>query len=148
MGTLDDPCSERVIGACIEVHRHLGPGLLESAYEACLCQELALRGIAHERQRPLPLLYKGMRLDCGYRLDLVVEGALIIEIKAVERVLPIHEAQVLTYLKLTGLTVGLIINFNAPILKRDLRRLTISAPDSGSPPPTPEPNEEHLGRRT
>lgn len=91
--------TERVIGACIEIHKALGPGLLESAYEECLCHELRLAGIEFERQRPLPVEYKGIKLDCGYRLDLVVQNRLIVELKAVQELLPIHEAQLLTYLK-------------------------------------------------
>jgi len=98
--------SERVLGACIEVHRHLGPGLLESAYEECLCHELSLTGLSFARQRPLPVIYKGVMLDCGYRLDVVINEKLVLELKAVDHVLPVHEAQVLTYLKLTGLDVG------------------------------------------
>ena len=114
--------TEQVIGAAIEVHKALGPGLLESAYEECLCRELALRGIPFERQRPLPVEYKGTKLDCGYRLDLVVAGAVIVEIKAVEIIEPIHEAQLLTYLKLGGWKLGLLINFNVPVLKEGIRR--------------------------
>jgi GxxExxY protein len=116
--------SDTVIGACIEVHRHLGPGLLESTYEHCLCHELALRGIPFRRQVPVPLSYKGLSLDCAYRLDLLVEPQLLVELKAVERLLPIHEAQVLTYLKLTGLKTALLVNFNMPVLRFGLRRLT------------------------
>ena len=111
-----------IIGAAIEVHRALGPGLLESAYEECLCRELTLRGIPFERQRPLPVEYKGLRLDCGYRLDLLVADMVVVEIKAVEHVLPIHDAQLLTYLKLGGWKVGLLINFNVPVLKQGIRR--------------------------
>src|SRR5262245_27445532 len=98
-----DEFTGQIIGACIEVHRNLGPGLLESAYEHCLAHELRLRGFRFQRQRPLPLQYKGLALDCGYRLDLVVEDRLVVEIKAVERLLPVHEAQVITYLRLIGL---------------------------------------------
>jgi len=111
-----------IIGAAIEVHRALGPGLLESAYEECLCRELTLRRIRFERQRPLPVEYKGLRLDCGYRLDLLVADMVVVEIKAVESLLPIHEAQLLTYLKLGGWKIGLLINFNVPVLKRGIRR--------------------------
>jgi len=111
-----------IIGAAIEVHRALGPGLLESAYEECLCRELSLRQIPFERQLPLPVEYKGLRLDCGYRLDLLVADMVVVEIKAVESLLPIHEAQLLTYLKLGGWKVGLLINFNVPVLKRGIRR--------------------------
>jgi GxxExxY protein len=115
---LHEELTERVIGAAIEVHRSLGPGLLESAYEECLCHELHLRGIAFERQVPLPVDYKGVKLDCGYRLDLVVDCLLVLEIKCLEHVLPVHEAQLLTYLKMTGKRVGLILNFNTPVLAR------------------------------
>jgi len=114
--------SEQIIGAAIEVHRALGPGLLESAYEECLCRELALRSIPFERQRSLPVQYKGVKLDCGYRLDLLVDESVVVEIKAVESVQPIHEAQLLTYLKLGGWKLGLLINFNVPILKEGIRR--------------------------
>jgi GxxExxY protein len=114
--------TEQVIGAAIEVHRALGPGLLESAYEECLCHELRLRGVAFERQRPLPVEYKGTKLDCGYRLDLLVADVVVVEIKAVESIEPIHEAQLLTYLKLGGWTLGLLINFNVPVLKDGIRR--------------------------
>lgn len=115
---LHEELTERVIGAAIEVHRALGPGLLESAYEECPCHEFHLRGISFERQVPLPVEYKGVKLDCGYRLDLVVEGALVLEIKCLEHILPVHEAQLLTYLKMTGKRVGLILNFNVPVLAR------------------------------
>src|SRR5260221_6622070 len=111
-------CSEAVIGACIEVHRMVGPGLLESVYEECLAHELMLRGLTYERQKPLPVTYKGVRLECGYRLDLVVEHQLIVEIKAVEKLLPMHQAQVLTYLQLTGLSAALLINFHAAAIRR------------------------------
>ena len=119
-------CSEAVIGACIEVHRQLGPGLLESAYEHCLAYELNLLGLRFERQRPSPLEYKGTHLDCGYRLDLVVEEALVIEVKCVDRLLRVHQAQLLTYLRLTKLHTGLLVNFRESVLKNGLRRLTIS----------------------
>jgi len=115
---LHEELTECIIGAAIEVHRALGPGLLESAYEECLCHELHLRGISFERQVPLPVEYKGVKLDCGYRLDLIVERALVLEIKCLEHVLPVHEAQLLTYLKMTGKRVGLILNFNVPVLTR------------------------------
>jgi len=125
--------TERVISACIEIHRTLGPGLLESAYEECLCHELSIGGIAFERQKPLPVHYKEVNLDCGYRLDLIVEQKLIVELKAVENLLPIHEAQLLTYLKLSGLTLGLLINFNAPVLKSGIKRIANNFQDSASP---------------
>ncbi len=113
---LHEGLTGRVIGAAIEVHRALGPGLLESAYGECLCHEFNLHGIAFQRQVPLPVQYKGVNLDCGYRIDLIVENSLILELKCIERVLPVHEAQLLTYLKLTGKRVGLILNFNVSLL--------------------------------
>lgn len=112
----------QIIGAAIDVHKALGPGLLESAYEACLCRELSLRELAFERQTALPVEYKGIKLDCGYRLDIVVAQTVVIEIKAISNIEPIHEAQLLTYLKLGGWKVGLLINFNVPILKQGIRR--------------------------
>jgi len=117
--------SGKVIGAAIEVHKILGPGLLESAYEECLCHELGLRAIRFERQKELPIEYKGTSLDCGYRLDIVVANRVIIELKACETLEAIHEAQLLTYLKLTGLKLGLLINFNVPVLKEGIRRLAL-----------------------
>jgi GxxExxY protein len=108
--------TDQIIGAAIEVHQHLGPGLLESAYEQCLCHELHLRGIEFKRQVPLPVEFKGIALDCGYRLDIVVEDKVILELKCVDRVIAIHEAQLLTYLKLAGKKVGLILNFHAATL--------------------------------
>ena len=117
--------TEAIIGAAIEVHRHLGPGLLESAYEECLCHELGLRSMRFEYQVELPVVYKGLRLDCGYRLDIVVRQQLIIEIKAVERILPVHDAQILTYLRLSGLRVGLLLNLNNVVLKDGLRRFVL-----------------------
>jgi GxxExxY protein len=115
--------TEAIIGAAIEVHRALGPGLLESAYEECLCHELRLRDVPFQRQRPLPVEYKGVKLDCGYRLDLLVADAVVVEVKAVSALEPIHEAQVLTYLKLGGWQVGLLINFNVPVLKSGIKRM-------------------------
>ncbi|HVU87510.1 MAG TPA: GxxExxY protein [Pirellulales bacterium] len=111
-----------IIGAAIEVHKILGPGLLESAYEECLCHELSLRHIALKRQVPLLVQYKDAALDCGYRLDIVVADAVVLELKCVEALLPIHEAQLLTYLKLSTKPVGLLINFNVPVLKDGIRR--------------------------
>jgi GxxExxY protein len=111
--------TEVIIGAAIEVHRTLGPGLLESAYKECLCHELTLRGLSFRRQISVPVVYKGVQLDCGYRIDVVVEDAVILEIKCVERIAPIHEAQLLTYLKLTGKRVGFIFNFHSTILMKD-----------------------------
>jgi GxxExxY protein len=119
----EEELTGQIIGAAIEVHKQLGPGLLESTYQACLCHELELRGISFECQKPLPLEYKGVNLDCGYRIDLLVAGLVIVEIKSVEALAPIHEAQLLTYLKLTGVKVGLLINFNVVVLKSGIRRL-------------------------
>jgi len=113
-----------VIGAAIEVHKALGPGLLESVYEECLCRELNLRGIPYQRQKEIPIEYKGSKLDCGYRIDILVAETLILEIKACESLQRIHEAQLLTYLKLTGLKVGLVINFNVPVLKEGIKRIS------------------------
>jgi len=114
--------TDAIIGAAIDVHRAIGPGLMESAYEECLCHELQLRDIPFERQRVLPVTYKGLKLDCGYRLDLLVSDAVVVEIKAVEVLLPIHEAQLMTYLKLGGWKAGLLINFNVSLLKNGIRR--------------------------
>jgi GxxExxY protein len=117
--------TEVVIGAAIEVHRHLGPGLLESAYQTCLAREMSLRGLNFEGQKLLPLEYKGVPIDCGYRLDFLVEQSVVVELKTVESIQPIHEAQLLTYLKLSGCKVGLLINFNVPILKTGLKRIIL-----------------------
>ena len=119
----ENDISGKIIGAAIEVHRKLGPGLLESAYEECLCCEMALRGIKFERQVPLPLNYKGVDLDCGYRLDLLVEDKVIVELKSIEALEPIHDAQLLTYLRLRNAWLGLIINFNVIMLKDGVRRM-------------------------
>ena len=120
-----DPLTERIIGAAIEVHRHLGPGLLESAYAACLCWELRHTGLADAQQVPVPIAYKGVRLDVGYRLDLLVDERVIVELKAVDKLLPVHEAQLLTYLKLMELRTGLLLNFNTMVLKDGIRRLML-----------------------
>jgi GxxExxY protein len=114
--------TDAIIGAAMEVHRMLGPGLLESTYEMCLCRELSMRGIPFERQVPIPVEYKGVKLDCGYRADLVVDGTILVEIKAIDSLLAIHEAQLLSYLKLGGWKVGLLINFNVELLKHGLLR--------------------------
>ncbi len=121
--------TQSIIGAAIEVHRALGPGLLESAYEACLAFELSQRDHIVERQKPMPLAYKTVRLDTGYKLDLVVDNLVIVELKAVERLLPIHEAQLLSYLKLSGCHVGLLLNFNVTTLKSGIRRLVLDLPE-------------------
>lgn len=120
-----DILTEQVIGLAIEVHRVLGPGLLESTYEECLCYELRTQNVEHQRQVPLPIRYKEIALEAGYRLDLVVGGRLIIELKAVERLLPVHDAQLLTYLRLSKIKVGLIMNFNVPALRQGIRRLVL-----------------------
>ena len=115
--------SSKIIGAGIEVHKTLGPGLLESAYEECLCHELSIQGLLFEKQKPLSIDYKGKKLDCGYRLDIVVEKAIIIELKSCEKIEPIHKAQLLTYLKLSGLNLGLILNFNVPLMRDGIVRI-------------------------
>jgi GxxExxY protein len=115
--------SGKIIGACIEIHKALGPGLLESAYQECLCYELSVAGLEFERERSLPVAYKNVRLDCGYRLDLVVEGAVVVELKNVDRLAPIHSAQLLTYLRLAKLPLGLLINFNVPVLTQGVKRI-------------------------
>jgi len=117
-----NPLTEAIIGAQMEVHRSLGPGLLESTYEMCLCRELSLRGIPFERQVPIPVRCKGVKLDCGYRADIVIDGTILFEIKAIDSQLPIHDAQLLTYLRLGGWQIGLLINFNVELLKHGLRR--------------------------
>ena len=119
---IQEQLTEQIIGAAIEVHRELGPGLLESAYEECICHELHLRGLSFQRQANLPISYKGLNLDCGYRLDIVVEDSVLIELKSIEQILPIHQAQLLTYLHLSGQKVGLLINFNVSVLKNGIVR--------------------------
>jgi len=120
-----DPLTEAVIGAAIEVHRVLGPGLLESVYERCLCYELKLRGIEHQRQVALPVVYKGVPIDAELYMDVVVQHQLVLELKAVDAVHPIHEAQLLTYLKLSGIHRGLLLNFNIRLLKEGIKRLVV-----------------------
>ena len=122
----EDELSGEIVGAAIEVHRQLGPGLLETAYEECLAHELALRGIPFERQKPIPLRYKDVRLDCGFRADFVVGGLVIVELKAVDELAPIHEAQVITYLKLTGCKLGLLLNFNVRLMREGIKRLVLN----------------------
>jgi GxxExxY protein len=117
--------TEAIIGAAIEVHRTLGPGLLESAYQECLAREMTLRQIAFEREKPLPLEYKGAKLDCGYRLDFLIAELVVVEVKAADSLPPISQAQLLTYMKLGGWKVGLIINFHAPLLKEGIKRLVL-----------------------
>ena len=125
-----DSITRRIIGAAIEVHRRLGPGLLESAYEACLAFELREMGLRVEQQKPLPVVYKEVNLDCGYRMDLVVEDAIVVEIKAVEKLAPIHDAQLLSYLRLANKSVGLLINFHVRLLKNGVKRIVNDFPDS------------------
>ncbi|HEY1264351.1 MAG TPA: GxxExxY protein [Terriglobales bacterium] len=120
-----DPRTSAIIGAAIEVHRHLGPGLLESAYEECLCHELHLRGMEFRRQVELPVEYKGLKLDCGYEIDVLVQDTVILELKALERLTPICEAQLLTYMRLARKSVGLLINFNVPVLARGIVRMVL-----------------------
>ncbi len=114
--------TESIIGAAIEVHKELGPGLMESAYEECLCHELNVRNLPFQRQVPLPICYKKIKLDCGYRIDIVVGNTIVLELKSIEIILPIHEAQLITYLKLSNMPVGLLINFNVPVLKDGILR--------------------------
>src|SRR5580698_10608824 len=118
--------TEKIIGACIEIHKALGPGLLESAYEECLCFELSKNGLKFERQKPLPVVYKSVRLDCGYRLDLVVEDSVIVELKAIESLLQVR-----------GLHLGLLINFNVPVLKQGVKRIVNNFPEPSSPSASP-----------
>jgi GxxExxY protein len=122
--------TEKIIGAAIEVHRALGPGLMESVYEECLCHELNLRGLSFKRQLSIPVIYKGVRLECGYKLDLLVEDTVVLELKCVERILPVHIAQLVTYLKLLNKPVGFVLNFNVPVLTQGLVRRVL---DSASP---------------
>lgn len=125
-----DRITETIIGAAIKVHRALGPGLLESAYAACLAFEITESGLKVETEKPLPVLYRQVKLDCGYRLDLLVEEKVIVELKAVDRLMPIHQAQLLSYLKISGISVGLLINFNVTVLKYGLQRVVNNFPDS------------------
>ena len=118
--------TREIIGAAIEVHRELGPGLLESAYESCLAYEITKRGLRVEQQKPLPVVYKEVSLDAGYRLDLLIEKKVIVELKAVDALTPLHKAQLLSYLKLSGLTLGLLINFNVQILRNGIQRVILN----------------------
>jgi GxxExxY protein len=118
----DNELTHGIIGAAIEVHRCLGPGLLESCYEECLARELQLRSLAFERQKAVPVVYKDVKLECGYRIDLLVDGRIVVELKAIEAIAPVHEAIVLTYLRLSGCKIGLLINFNVAVLKDGIRR--------------------------
>jgi len=122
--------TETIIGVAVDVHRAMGPGLLESAYEACMVYDLTHAGLKVEHQKPLPIIYRGVRLDCGYRLDLVIENEIILELKSVERLLPIHKAQLISYLKLSHCNIGLLINFNVRILKDGIQRIVNNFPDA------------------
>jgi GxxExxY protein len=132
--------TELIIGAAIEVHRVTGPGLMESVYEECLCYELSRRGLSFQRQVELPLAYKGIKLHCGFRMDLVVEDAIVLELKTVDQLLPVHSAQLLTCLKLSGKKIGLLINFNEPVLTKGLRRLANQFRDPGETQVTSAPS--------
>ena len=121
----EEELTKKIITCAIEVHKHLGPGLLESAYEECLCRELELNKINFEKQKPLPLKYKGVELDCGYRMDLVIDDKVVLELKCVDKIMPVHEAQMLTYLRLAKIKVGLIINFYTNTLKEGIKRLVL-----------------------
>ena len=120
-----DELSNRVIGCALAVHKELGPGLLESAYEQCLARELSIKEITFELQVPLPVRYKGVNIDCAYRVDMLVENKILIELKSVEKLLPVHEAQTLTYMKLANISTGLLINFNEKLLKNGIKRLVL-----------------------
>ncbi len=120
---VENVLTDQIIGCAIEVHRHLGPGLLESVYEECLCYELSQIGLHFERQVNLPLIYKGIKLQCGHKLDLVVEDSIVVELKAIDDLTPVHQAQLLTYLKSSNMKVGLLINFNVQYLKNGLKRI-------------------------
>ena len=120
-----DELSNRVIGCALEVHRNLGPGLLESTYEQCFAYELKIAGLQFKLQHPLPVEYKGIKLDCGYRIDLLVDNNIIVELKSVDKILPIHQAQLLTYMKLSGISVGLLLNFNVEYLKSGIKRMVL-----------------------
>ena len=130
----ENQVTEKIIGCAIEIHKTLGPGLLESAYEECLCFELSQCGLSFRRQLPLPLKYKGVKLDCGYMMDLVVEDLIVVELKTVEKLPPIHEAQLLTYLKLYRRSVGLLINFNVPVLITGIKRIVNQFNDASASP--------------
>lgn len=121
-----DDVTRRIIGCAIEVHKGLGPGLLESVYETCLCHELDVNGIVYIRQRKVPITYKGIDLECGYRLDLLVENKVIVELKSVDKLTPLHDAQLISYLKLTSVNVGLLINFNVSTLTKGIKRKVLN----------------------
>jgi GxxExxY protein len=133
-GEILNGISEKIVGAAIEVHKALGPGLLESAYQSCLAWELRKRGLSYEEQKPLGVVYREVQLDCGYRLDLMVEGKVIVEVKSVDRLVPIHRAQVLSYLRLAGCKLGLLINFNVTRLTDGIVRVVNGFPESQRSP--------------
>ena len=122
----ENEVSQKIIGACIEVHRVLGPGLLESVYQNCLAKELSSMKVSFQKEVPKPVDYKGTLMDCGFRLDFIVEDKVIVELKAVEKIHPVHKVQVLTYLKITGCKLGLLINFNTPVLKDGIERIVLN----------------------
>jgi GxxExxY protein len=122
IGLVDEHLTGEIIGAAMSVHRELGPGLLESAYQVSMCRELTLRGITFQSQLEIPVEYKRVRLDCGYRIDLLVDNRVVVELKSIEHFQPVHEAQLITYLRLSGMHVGLLINFNVPVLRRGIVR--------------------------
>jgi len=130
----ENQLTEKIIGCAIEVHKALGPGLLESAYEECFCYELNQQGLSFNRQVPLPVVYKGIKLDCGYRIDVLVNDIIVVELKTVEKLLPIHDAQLLTYLKLYKRPIGLLMNFNVPALKSGIKRLVNQFQELSAPP--------------
>jgi GxxExxY protein len=121
----DAELTHAIIGAAIEIHRNLGPGLLEAVYEECLAKELSLRNIRYERQKPIPLVYKDLKLECGYRLNFLVNSRIVVEIKSIEAIAPIHESVMVTYLRLSASPIGLLINFNVPVLKDGIRRFVL-----------------------
>jgi len=138
----EEALTQKTIGACIEVHRHLGPGLLESTYRRCLCEELRLRGLGYECEKPLPVRYKGILVDCAYRIDIVVEGKVLLETKSVNALEPIHEAQLLTYMRLGSYSIGLLVNFNVRSLRMassaaSCERLRVLCVLRGGPSPAP-----------
>ena len=134
MSARENELSHEIIGAAIEVHRALGPGLLENVYQECLAHELALRRLPFEREKPLPVHYKGVHLDCGYRADFIVEERVVVELKVTESLLPVHSSQLLTYLKISGCRLGLLINWNVPVLRDGIRRVVLDLDEGGEAP--------------
>src|SRR3989442_2642084 len=138
--------TEAIIGSSIDVHRELGPGLLESAYRQCLCHELQLRGLPFVWERPLPVIYKGLRLDCGYRVDLIVAEAVVVELKTVDHLAPVHDAQLLTYLRLGGWKLGLLINFNVALLRNGIHRRVLGLEEKQTITGHPKPRIHGSGK--